>query len=629
MAIDDRKYLNDGLEDDGNSLLDRVEAGLISQIKRGSSKKKADQKHEHAHGKDDEEVGTVERKKRKHRDSAKMTSSAGIGLDADEGIVDLDTIRTLEKMKRRLERLNSQEFLGTQFTEAEQGVAVDGSDENQERARRKEEKRLRKEAKRAARKFLGDSNRKNIEGGEQVIGEGIVFETPTKKRKLDKKVFQGDLEPSRLAEEPRAVDVDTRETPKSTPKKKRKLDQSSQTSPLQLNSTPVHDAKSSIVNASPQTKTHRVGQNDGGNPTPKHKNKRKLDKLSQEPQLSLHTVPLHQSPSGSKHTIFDNDDNQNDEVPEKKKKHHKKEKSFLVPSSLLTPAAKANRALLQTVIKSCGPHISGSNAAPEEASKATSNSTSSTDSSADENNRRPLVESPIKPPKPKIDTSSPRSPIRPENVVASEAKQETAILPPKKLVQTATRTPIVVSKLVRTKKAKAKPTPANADEDEILAQKLKALNSKTSKNVKASAGDEETLSQAIASIKKATSSKIHGLFSDNESEGEEDPFSQVVDSIRKSSSMLQSIFPPQQRAQYASETDRKGEKTGPSVEVARARIVSAQALLPGEDGLKTVSDEWESTVGKVRSSAHSDDDTEAQESECPFLSVSSLSPVLF
>jgi hypothetical protein len=567
-------------------------------------------------------VETVERKKRKkrkHRDSGKRTSSADIGLDADEGSVDLDTIRTLEKMKRRLERLDSQEFLGTQFAEAEQGVAVDGSDEDQERARRKEEKGLRKEAKRAARNSSGDSNRKNVEGGEQVIGEEIVFETPTKKRKLDKKVFQEDLEPSRVAEEPRAVDVDTRETPKSTPKKKkkkRKLDQTSQTSPLQPNSTPIRDAKPSIVNASPQTKTHRVEQNDGENPTPKHKNKRKLDKLSRESPLRLHPVPLHQSPSGSKHTIFDNDDNRNDEAPEKKKKHHKKEKSFLVPSSLLTPAAKANGALLQTVIKSCGSHVSSGNAASEEASKATSNSTSSTDSSEDENKGRPPIESPIKPPKPKINTSSSRSLIRPEKVVASEVKQETAILPPKKLVQTATRTPIVVSKLVRPKKVRAKPTPDSADEDEgeILAQKLKVPNSKTSRNVKASAGDEETLSQTIASIKKATSSKIHELFPDDESEGEEDSFFQVVDSIKKSSSTLQSLFPPQQSTQY----DRKGEKTGSSVKVARARTVSAQPLLPGEDGLKTASDEWESAVGKVRSSVHGGDDTEAQESACSF-----------
>jgi hypothetical protein len=650
-------------ERDGNPVLDLVEVGLIAKMGMGSGKQNSDEKSKHPreHGKGKESLSqdepqldamrTVEKKKkrRKHQDSAEGGSSAEVDCDTDvdEMSIDLDSIRAerhrlavklqanhelemakfrencvkvKEKKKRKSHELDSQEYLGSQIRELEEEIAVD---EDEARGMKLEEKRRRKEEKRAARRYLAHINAMVIgDGGSGMVSvEETVVVGPEKMRKLDKRASQENLQFSRPSEEPSTVDVEATDGVKSLPKKKkRKLDRSSQTSPFQLKSNPVYDAKSCltlITKANPAAQSETFGGNDAMNSTAMNRKKRKL-KRSQESLLHLHAVPAHQSASISKHTIFDDVDGQIHGVPEKRNEKHEKnaEKRFPIPSSLLTTAAKAKEALLQTVIKGCGSHDSSGNPASEAQSKAltaTSNATSLIDFSEDEKEQA----STMRLPQPKTNASSSPPLIRPQKTAANEVK-ESPILPPKKLVQTATRTPVVIKKLVRPKKVKAKSTEDSDSEMEAsAAQKHKAPVSNMSRTVEACA-EAESFSQTIALIKKATSSKIHELFSDDESK-EEESFSQVVDSIKKSSSKLRFLFSPEPNSLAASITERNRERnyvipSGSTRVIAARSISTSLGPMPNGEGVNVVSDEWETTDGKVRGTAWSDDDTEAQES---------------
>ncbi|KAE9364469.1 hypothetical protein N431DRAFT_355098 [Stipitochalara longipes BDJ] len=126
--------------------------------------------------------------------------------------------------------------------------------------------------------------------------------------------------------------------------------------------------------------------------------------------------------------------------------------------------------------------------------------------------------------------------------------------------------------------------------------------------------EEESFSQTIASIKKATDSKIHELFSDDEREDgeQEDPFTQAFASIKKSSSKLANLFSKPE----APPAQVKGEIDVAPAKAARARSVSTSTVQPfvfNDDGLNKARDDWESTIGKVRSTSGGDDDSEAQE----------------
>jgi hypothetical protein len=134
---------------------------------------------------------------------------------------------------------------------------------------------------------------------------------------------------------------------------------------------------------------------------------------------------------------------------------------------------------------------------------------------------------------------------------------------------------------------------------------------------KKGAAEGETFSQTIASIKEATDLKIHELFSDFEREEEEDPFVEAMDSIKRSSSKLQNLFSAKPGTRPAPAAHEEGEKGDSSARKARARSVSMNTIQPlvfNDEGVNKSGDDWETTIGKVRSTAGGDDDSEAQES---------------
>ena len=483
----------------------------------------------------------------------------------------------------------------------------------QEAKRRKEAKRRRREEKRARKSSEALKPTTSEDNAQETVKEeDSIAETPHKKRKRAIEGSSEHREASKVEEKPGYGD---QQTPKSTPTKKRKLDHSAQSTPLLLNTIPVHGKKSfltTITNASPHTHVEDTAVET--TPTPGSKNTRKL---SQESPPRLHTISAQGSPTTPNRVNLDEDDNKADRSSEKKKKRKKPKRlkesvgtTFLISSRLLTPNAKTRSDLLQSVLKGTGSHNSSSISTPDKTSKVTpSIDTSSTEDETEERSRagtptpsrRPLFR-PILPPSP--------APILPKKQVVEVVRKETPIPPPKRLV--ASQSPAILPKLVRPNKIKAE-LMADSDDDGIEKATKKR---KLSKSIKSkAAAEEESFSQAIASIKKTTDSRIHDLFSDGESEREEkdDPFAQAFDSIRKSASKLANIF----NKPEVPSTEKKGEKTGASAKVVRARSVSASMVQPlafNEDGLNTASEDWESTIGRVRSTAGGGDDSEAQES---------------
>ncbi|PMD52966.1 uncharacterized protein K444DRAFT_619657 [Hyaloscypha bicolor E] len=569
-----------GHEDD-NPLLDRVEAELFAKMENGSAR---EGRHKQSQ-KGPEDEGDHKKRKKKHRHSSQRMSSQDIDYDADGMSVDLDApqryIPASEK-KRKSEHKESQH----------------------------------------ERKSSGSLGRGVFEG----VAAMVDTETPKKKRKLDEKCSPENLEFSYVGKKPGAGNIGALETLKSTPrkhKKNRKLDGSVQSTPIQLNSIPVHDAKSyltTIIKTSPPAALAKAEENAFGMAS---RNKKKL-KLSQESPLHLHTIPAHESPATSNHIHFDQDNNGADGVSERKKKKKKKKKAklsgesvgktFLVPSSLLTPAAKANGDLLQTVLKGSISHSSSNISSSEEARKASS--VHKTSSIEDKTKEPPRVETPIRPPKSKLVVPTSPFPICPQGEAGHEIRKETPIPPPKRLVPTANRSPVILPQLARPKKVKAESMADSEENDEEReTKKRKKSGSKTAKSKKGAA-EEETFSQTITSIKGATDLKIHELFSNFESDEEEDPFVEAMDSIKRSSSKLQNLFSARPDTLPTPAAHENGEKGGSSAKVARARSVSVNTVQPlvfNDEGVNKPGDDWETTIGKVRSTAGGDDDSEAQE----------------
>lgn len=588
-----------GHEDD-NPLLDRVEAELFAKMENGSAregrhkqrygreqeKRKEPQIDSYDSQKGPEDEGDHKKRKKKHRHSSQGMSSQDIDHDADGMSVDLDApqryIPASEK-KRKSEHKESQD----------------------------------------ERKSSGSLGRDVFEG----VAAMVVTETPKKKRKLDEKGSPENLEFSHVGKKPGAGNIGALETLKSTPrkhKKNRKLNSSVQSTPIQLNSIPVHDAKSyltTVIKTSPPAALAKAEENAFGMSS---RNKKKL-KLSQESPLHLHTVPAHESPATSNHIHFDQDNNGADGVSERKKKKKEKKKAklsgesvgktFLVPSSLLTPAAKANGDLLQTVLKGSISHSSSNISSSEEARKASS--VHKISSIEDETKELPRVETLIRPPKSKLVVPTSPSPIRPQGEAGHEIRKETPIPPPKRLVPTANRSPVILPQLARPKKVKAESMADSEENDEEReTKKRKKSSSKTAKSKKGAA-EEETFSQTIASIKGATDLKIHELFSNFESDEEEDPFVEAMDSMKRSSSKLQNLFSAKPDTLPTPAAHENEEKGGSSAKVARARSVSMNTVQPlvfNDDGVNKPGDDWETTIGKVRSTAGGGDDSEAQES---------------
>jgi hypothetical protein len=505
----------------------------------------------------------------------------------------------------------------------------------EEKTKRKKEKKRRMkemEAEKATKKqadkgtkavvrALGEPKIMGLDRGEQdvAIREDSIVKTPWKKRKLDKEVSQDNSEISKVGDEQGAGKGNAQETPKSTPKKKkRKIGNSTQSTPIQLDSIPTQDAKSyltSIVGAIPQVEV----ENNAAKTTLKHKKQRKH---SQESPLNLHTLLDHEPPSTPDRTNFGPASNGADGNSERKKKKAKVSKdsvskTFLIPSSLLIPATKGQGALLQTILKACISNGSNSNPTSGEASKTTSIGEAGYSENETEETFRD--KSPIMPSKPMADVSASPFPIRPKET-SNEVRKETPILPPKRLAQTAARDPVILSKLAPPKKVKAEPmTDSDGDEERRETKKRKLSSSKKSKTVKGKAETEQTFSQTIASIKKSTDSKIHGLFSDDESEekADKDPLTQALDSIRRSSSKLQNLFSPVPDPSCTPSKNAKSKKRDSSVEIEKARSASINPVLPlvsSDGGVNMAGENWETTIGKLRSSSGGDDDSEAQES---------------
>jgi hypothetical protein len=590
----------DGHEDD-NPLLDRVEAELFAKMENGSVregryKQRYGREHEEKkepqidsydsqNGPEDE--GDRKKRKKKHRHSSQGMSSRDIDHDVNGMSDDLDA---------------PQRYIPAS-----------------EKKRKSENKQSQHE-----RKSSGSLGRGVFEG----VAAMVDAETPKKKRKLDERCSPENLEFSHVGKKPGAGNVGALETLQSTPrkhKKNRTIDGSVQSTPIQLNSIPVHDTKSYLTTAtkaSPPAALAKVEEN-AFEMTSRNKKKRKL---SQESSLHLHTVPAHESPAISNRIHFDQDKNDADGVSERKKKKKKNKKkaklseesvgkTFLVPSSLLTPAAKAKGDLLQTVLKSSIAHSLSSKPSSEEARKASF--VDETSSIEDETNEPPRIETPIRPTKFKLNAPTSSSPIRPQGEVGNETRKETPIPPPKRLVPTANRIPVIVPKLARPKKVKVESIADSEENDkERRIKKRRQSGSMTGKDKKGAA-EGETFSQTIASIKEATDLKIHELFSDFECEEEEDPFVEAMDSIKRSSSTLQNLFSAKPDTLPAPAAHEEGEKGDSSAKKARARTVSMNTVQPlvfNGEGVNKSGDDWETTIGKVRSTAGGDDDSEAQES---------------
>jgi hypothetical protein len=560
---------------------------------------------------------------------ARENEQVGVRAKGGHSEEEADVKAATKKRKRSSKDLTSSKLLDTQVVQSEQSTIVHMKGADEERARKREKKRRRREDKRAAKKSLEVTKNNGTDSAVANEQEAVVEKSKKRKSTREKRASHEDLQLLDHALDLSVRHTLTKDTSNSTQNKnKRKLDQSSQTSPPQPNSVPVYDAKSylpSTIRASPPGKVKALEENNAKEPK-KNQEKHRPDQSFQHYPLRLHAVPTHKPPTSSKHIIFDDDDNRPRDIPQQKKEKQEKnfEKCFLVPSSLLTPTAKANGALLQTVIKGCRSHVSSRNLLSEEvsiSSTRSNNSTSADSSSEDGNEELPHTESFIRPLRPAVSISSSPSSNRPRKVVASEVKKETVILPPRRLIQTATRTPIVVTKLVRPKKAKAKSTADSDDDYEIsAAQTRKASVFKASETVKVFE-EAESLSQKAASINKATSTNMGELFpGTGGGEGEEESFSQVIDSMKKSSSKLRSLFSPEANTPSASAENKKGDMHAAPISMSiipsRARSISnslGRPLMSDEDGVNNVSDEWEGTVGKVRGSAQGED-MEAQES---------------
>ncbi|KAN0099612.1 hypothetical protein V8E51_013387 [Hyaloscypha variabilis] len=590
---------------------------LSTQVVEQEQASTADQSEGTGDGAGSSGTKTNGKHKRKSSETLERSVFEGVAATIDAEALDLQLakIKAAEKNTSQSKKekypstVEPKECIDTPVKDLEHASDSDKSGEEEEKAKRKGEKRRRKKEKKAARKSLEGLKQVNSEEhGEEGIKEDATIETPKKKRKRDKEEHH---EVSKVDE---ILSAGDQQTPRSISKKKRKLDESAQSTPLILNTIPAHDANSSstpIIKSS--SYTHIEGNAVDTTPTPKSK---KARKLSQESPLHLHAVPAYVSSETSNSNKGDNDDGKKSDKKRKKSKKANVSKesvvtTLLVPSRLLTPAAKATDDLLQTGLKSPTSYSSSSISASAEVTKATSSDNKSSSEDETEQRSRARTPSPTRPPN--RQTTLPHSPsvILPKKEKGDGVRRETPIPPPKRLVPTATRSPVIIPKLAGPKKAKAESMVDSDDEENKKpVTKRKMSTSKKSKQQT----EEESFSQTIASMKKATDSKIHDLFSDDESESDEqeDPFAQAFDSIRKSSWKLANLFskpevPP---------AKIKGEKGAASAKNARARSVSTSSVQPlafNCDGLNKASEDWETKVGKIRSAAGDDDDSEAQE----------------
>ena len=244
-------------------------------------------------------------------------------------------------------------------------------------------------------------------------------------------------------------------------------------------------------------------------------------------------------------------------------------------------------------LKGCAPSILNNDSTSREVRK-----TPSIDeeySSEDATEEAPQLESPspIKPPKSRINVPNSTSPTRPKKETGNEFRKETPILPPKRLVQNTKQSPVNIQSLARLKKGKAEPVTYTKDDDRD--------GRKTKKH-------KESASKIFKAIKTSK---------EGEDEVDVDPFVQAMDSIRRSSSIMQNLFSPAPNTPSASIANKKKEQRDSPAKVERARSASTTTVVPlllNEEGVNMAREDWEVALGKLRSSAGGDDDSEAQES---------------
>ncbi|PMD21658.1 hypothetical protein NA56DRAFT_120405 [Hyaloscypha hepaticicola] len=358
--------------------------------------------------------------------------------------------------------------------------------------------------------------------------------------------------------------------PETPRKEKRKLD------------TQMYDPESHQGSTSKVSPHLQVGENCTEN-TPKHKKQRNH---SQESPLHLHTVSAYKSPSIPGPTNFDEILNDTVGTPKRKKKKMGKE----IKSKGLN---SAKGALFKTVLKGCASSISNDDSTSGEVRKTPSIDEEYSSEDATEEASRLESPSPIKPPKSRVNVPNSISPIRPKKETGNEFRKETPILPPIKLVQSTKQSPVSIQNLARLKKEKEEPVTHNEDDNKD-GRKTKKRKESASKIFKAS----KTSKEAVI-------------------EDEEDPFVQAMDSIRRSSSIMQNLFSPAPNTLSASIANKKKEQSDSSAKVEGAKIASTTTVLPlvlNEEGVNMAREDWEVTLGKLRSSAGGDDDSEAQES---------------
>jgi hypothetical protein len=541
-------------------------------MENGSAKQ---DRHKHSRGKEaqsprrgdtyDGQGGKVEneithKQKKKHHPHSSQTMSSQISSQDLSGMsVDLDGPQRYfpaPDKRANLEKLDLQDPVGTQVVEPKQ-VVDDRDDENEdeEKVRRKQEKRRRKEERKAARQSLGAMKRQDLDevSGEVVDEEKIVPETPRKeKRKLDTQVYDSKSHPGSISQE-----------------------------------VPHLQAWQKIIAD-----------------IPKHKKQRKH---SQESPLHLHTVSAKHSPSIPGQPNFDEFLKNTAETAERMKKSEEKEMKSTGPDETVRmtflgffyPAnstAKAEGALFKMVLKGlkgCASSILNDDTTSGEVRKTPSIDEEYSSEDATEEAPRLETPSPIKLPKSRVNVPNSISPFRPKKETGNEFRKETPILPPKRLVQNTKQSPVSLQNLARFKKGKAEPaTYAKADNrDGRQTKKHKESASKRFKAVKTS--------------------------KEGESEDDEDPFVQAMDSIRRSSSIMQNLFSPAPNTSSASIANKKKEQRDSTAKVERARSASRTTVLPlvlNEERVNMAREDWEVALGKLRSSAGGDDDSEAQES---------------
>jgi hypothetical protein len=220
----------------------------------------------------------------------------------------------------------------------------------EKKGRGRRERHHRKNENKAAWKTLG-SPRVGFERDEydEVKEKMVNAETPKNKRKLDEKGSPEKFEILHVSQDPEAWNIMASETLQPTSrnhKKKRKLYDSTRSTPMKLNSIPLYGAESQVPTIIKPGPYAEVKVNMAGTTATSASKNNKKRECFQESSHDLRTVPVHKSPTPPNHVHSDQHNNNSDETFERDRKGEAKiskelvSKSFFVPSSLLTQLSR-------------------------------------------------------------------------------------------------------------------------------------------------------------------------------------------------------------------------------------------------------------------------------------------------